>query len=73
VQWQLISMVGPDRTQIALRSDAPLGAVEPGAKLSALLVPFELPSVGPTAKAYDGSDFELVVPMVVRGLLTTAG
>jgi hypothetical protein len=68
VQWEAISIVGPDREQRPLRPNAPLGPIEPGAKLSALLVPFELPSVGAAARAYDGTTFEVVVPMLVRGM-----
>jgi hypothetical protein len=69
VQWEAISMIGPGGGQMVLRPSAPLGYVEPGAKLSALLLPFELPSVGSAAKAYDETNFEMVVPMVVRGVL----
>jgi hypothetical protein len=67
VTWDQISMIGPDAQQNALRPQAPLGAIEPGAKITALLVPFTLPSQGAPAKAYDGTTFELVVPLVVRG------
>jgi hypothetical protein len=67
VQWSTISIVGPDREQRPLRPTAPLGENEPGAKISATLQPFELPSVGAAAKAYDDSIFELVVPVLVRG------
>jgi hypothetical protein len=67
IQWETISIVGPDHEQRPLRPNAQLGPLEPGAKVSALLVPFELPSVGDAAKAYDDSTFEMVVPMLVRG------
>jgi hypothetical protein len=67
VAWDQVSIVGPDRSQVPLRPQSPIGSVEPGAKVSALLVPFELPSQGAAAKAYDGSTFEVVLPMVVRG------
>ncbi|HWE26864.1 MAG TPA: hypothetical protein VHB97_02630 [Polyangia bacterium] len=70
VAWDQISIVGPDRAQNPLRPDAPLGAVEPGAKVTARLVPFSLPAQGAAAKAYDNTDFELVVPMTVRGAPT---
>jgi hypothetical protein len=66
VQWGAISIIGPDRVQLPLRPDGSLGAVESGAKLTARLVPFQLPSEGAAAKAYDNTDFELVVPMIVR-------
>ena len=62
-----ISMIAPDHTQTPIKPDTGLGAVEPGARLTARLVPFALPAVGAPAKAYDDTDFELVVPMVVRG------
>ncbi len=70
VAWDQISMVMPDHTQNPIRPDGPLGAVEPGAKVTARLVPFQLPSEGAAAKAYDNTDFELVVPMTVRGMPT---
>jgi hypothetical protein len=67
VMWDQMAVVSPDGVQRAVRPQAPLGAVEPGAKLPAVLGPFELPSVGAAARAFDGASFELVAPMVVRG------
>ncbi len=67
VRWGQISMVAPDQSQIALAPDQKLGDVEPGAKVQARLVPFILPAQGPAAKAYDNTNFALVIPMVVRG------
>lgn len=67
VNWALISIVGPDHVQSPLHPAQAVGDIEPGAKISALLVPFELPAVGPPAAAYDGSNFEVVVPLIVRG------
>jgi hypothetical protein len=67
VQWNAIAVVMPDHTQMPLHADAQLASVDPTAKVSARLIPFELPSQGAPAKAYDGATFELVVPMVVRG------
>jgi hypothetical protein len=67
VQWPGVSIVGPDGSQNPLRPDAPVPVVEPGAKVVARLVPFVLPSQGAAATAYDGTAFELVVPMLVRG------
>jgi hypothetical protein len=32
-----------------------------------VLQPFELPAVGAAARAFDGTTFEMVVPMLVRG------
>src|SRR5437016_1803415 len=68
VQWGAISIINPDRTQLPLHPDQGLGAIEPGAKLSSRLVAFVLPSEGAAAKAYDNTDFELVVPVIVRGI-----
>jgi hypothetical protein len=70
VGWDQISMIMPDHTQNPIRPDAPLGSVEAGAKLTARLVPFQLPAVGDAAKAYDNTNFELVVPMTIRGMPT---
>jgi hypothetical protein len=71
VGWEQISIVGPDHTQTPLKPDAPMPpAIEPAARLMARLVPFALPPSGAAARAYDGRDFELVVPMTVRGAPT---
>lgn len=70
VAWNQISIIGPDHAQNPLRPDGSLGAVEPGAKVTARLIPFSLPAQGEAAKAYDNTDFELVVPMTVRGMPT---
>jgi len=67
VMWDQIAVVSPDGMQRAVRPQAPLGAIEPGAKVASVLGPFELPSVGSAAKAYDGQSFELVAQMLVRG------
>jgi len=67
VQWSQISMIGPDKSQVPVHPDTTIGAVEPGARITARLIPFSLPSVGDAAKAYDNTDFELVVPLVIRG------
>jgi hypothetical protein len=71
VGWDNISIVGPDHKQQPLRPDGPMPpTVEPGAQLMARLVQFALPPSGSAARFYDNSDFELVVPMVVRGTPT---
>jgi hypothetical protein len=67
VDWNAISIISPDHTQNPLHPDVGLGAVEAHAKVSSRLIPFALPSVGGAARVYDETDFELVVPMVVRG------
>lgn len=68
-QWDQISIVGPDQMQRPLRPSAAVGDVEPRAKVKVLLAPFELPTQGPEAKGYDGTTFELVIPVVIRGSL----
>jgi hypothetical protein len=72
VQWGQISIVGPDHEQRPLRPNSGVGSIEPMAKVSTVLVPFELPQIGGAAKFYDDTDFELVVPMVVRGMMREA-
>jgi hypothetical protein len=72
VQWEQISIVGPDHEQRPLRPNSAVGSIEPMAKLSTVLVPFELPAIGSAAKFYDNTDFELYVPMMVRGSLREA-
>jgi len=67
VQWPSIVMLAPDGTQMPLRPDQQLGFIDPGQKLAARLIPFSLPPTGGAAAAYDGTKFELDVPMVVRG------
>jgi len=71
VAWDQVSITGPDGTQSPLRPDVGAGAIEPGAKLVVRLIPFALPSTGKLAAAYDGSTFELVVPVWVRGQART--
>lgn len=68
IAWDQISIIGPDRSQVILRPTAPQPAIEPGARVSTQLLPFELPAQGPAAKAYDGTTFELVIPLVARGV-----
>jgi hypothetical protein len=67
VNWGGIFIVGPDQEQRRLNSNAMMSEIEPGAKVSLVLTPFELPSVGSAAKFYDNSDFQFVLPLVVRG------
>jgi hypothetical protein len=67
VQWDQISLVTPDGQQRPVRPQAPLAPIEPSAKISTVLSPFELPSQGSAAKFYDGTTFELVIPLLVRG------
>jgi len=66
VSWAKISIAGPDGKLVALRPDADLGWLEPGASQTAKLGPFTLPTAGDPALAYDGQHFELRVPMIVR-------
>jgi hypothetical protein len=61
------SIILPDHSQTPLRQQPPIGQSEAGAHVSMQLVPFQLPSQGDAAKAYDNGDFELVLPLVVRG------
>jgi len=62
-----VAVVGPDGAQTQLRPQNYAPAIEPGARLSTVLGPFQLPSVDDAAKINDGAVFELVVPMVLRG------
>ncbi len=66
VGWADITLVGPDGRTTALRPDVDLGWVEPGATLTGQLGPFTLPTEGDAALAYQGRQFELQVPVVVR-------
>jgi hypothetical protein len=69
INWAGIFVVGPmeqGAPQAQVQPDAPLPPVEPGAKAVARLVPFSLPPSGRLAAAYDGSTYQLVVPMFVR-------
>jgi hypothetical protein len=67
VQWQRISIIGPDRVARWLQPDVRLGRVEPYTKARARLIPFELPEVGNAAASFDNQTFELVVPLEVKG------
>ncbi len=68
INYQGISMIMPDGTEQPLQPDSAAPPIEPGAKLVMRLVPFRLPAHGPGAAAYDNQRFELVVPMMVRGV-----
>jgi hypothetical protein len=67
VNWNGVSVIGPDGSQTPLHPDSAAPTVEPGARLVSRLVPFVLPAQGPAAAAYNNATFELVVPMLVRG------
>jgi hypothetical protein len=67
VAWNDVVLVGADGTESTLRADGRIEPIEPGAKVVVRLGPFVLPAIGPGAAAYDGSHFEVVVPMLVRG------
>src|SRR5579871_4207303 len=62
VAWGQISIIGPDGMQTPLRPDSQVEAVQPGAKVVARLISFQLPATGKLAAAYDNTKFELVVP-----------
>lgn len=67
VQWNEISVIGPDRVARPLRPDVGVGRIEPYTKQRVRLIPFELPDVGTAASGYDQQPFELVVPLEVKG------
>ncbi len=56
------AVVGPDGQQQPVTANVPLAPLEAGAMISFQLAPFELPSVGGAASAYDGPRFEIVIP-----------
>jgi len=66
VEWAQITMTGSDGSSTSPRPHVDLGWILPGATMSARLVPFALPPSGDRAAGYQGSRFELVVPMIVR-------
>jgi len=68
IGWGQISLIGPDKTAIPIHPDQRLGPIEPGTRAVARLIDFALPAQGPAAAGYDQSTFELIVPMVVRGV-----
>lgn len=83
VHWNRVTVIGPDRVARSLRSDVgrsesgrggdPMRSdtgsrnIEPYTKTRTRLIPFELPEVGDAAAAFDKQNFELVVPIEVRG------
>jgi hypothetical protein len=67
VNWGGIFVVDPMHQQTQLGSTNPERVIMPTAKIITQLTPFSLPDIGPAAKMYDGTDFEFVVPMIVRG------
>lgn len=66
VEWAQITMTGSDGSSTSLRPHVDLGWILPGATMSARLVPFALPPSGDRAAGYQGSRFELLIPMIVR-------
>lgn len=67
IQWDNITYINPDGTEGKLHPDSAVPPADPGAKIEARLVSFELPSQGAMAAAYNNQVFQLVVPMIVRG------
>ena len=65
VRWADIALTRPDGAIVALRPDADLGWIKPGARVAARLFPLVLPRDGGAA-AYDGRSFQLRVPAIVR-------
>jgi len=66
VEWDQITMIRSDGSSTSPRPHEDLGWVLPGATVNARLVPFALPPTGDQAASYQGSRFELLVPMIVR-------
>jgi hypothetical protein len=66
VEWGQITMIRSDGSSTSPRPHVDLGWILPGATVNARLVPFALPPSGDQAASYQGSRFELVVPMIVR-------
>ena len=65
VRWADVALARPDGSVVALRPDADLGWIKPGARVAARLFPFVLPR-GDGAAAYEGRAFRLDVPAIVR-------
>jgi hypothetical protein len=66
VEWGQITMIRSDGSSTSPRPHVDLGWIPPGATINARLVPFALPPAGNQAASYQGSRFELLVPMIVR-------
>jgi hypothetical protein len=66
IKWSQIVLVRSNGDTTSPRPDSDLGWIEPGAKVSARLIPFALPRSGSAAEAYQGAKFELDVPMIVK-------
>jgi hypothetical protein len=66
VDWGKITMTRSDGSSTSPRPHVDLGWIPPGATINARLVPFALPPAGDRAASYQGSRFELLVPMIVR-------
>lgn len=66
VEWAQITMRRSDGSSTSLRPQLDLGWIQPGATMSARLIPFALPPSGSQAASYQGNHFELAVPMIVR-------
>lgn len=68
VKWGQIILRQPNNVTLPLHPDAELPPILPRMTSVARLVTFVLPAQGAAAKAFDNTDFELVVPMQVQGV-----
>ncbi len=64
VEWNKIAIDRGDGIKTRLHPTVDLGWIDPGAKLTAQLVPFALPHTGSAAAGYEGRALELNVPVV---------
>ena len=67
VDWRQVAMVMPDHMQLPLRPDGPVAPIQAGGRVVVRLVTFTLPTVGDSAARFENQEFQLVVPMVIRG------
>jgi hypothetical protein len=68
IDWRRVAMVMPDHLQLELHPDGPVAPIQPGGRVVVRLVTFTLPTVGDSAARLDNQDFELVLPLMVRGV-----
>jgi hypothetical protein len=66
VEWAKIAIDRGDGTKTKLHPSVDLGWIDPGAKVTAQLVPFALPHTGDLAAHYEGRHLELTVPLIAR-------
>jgi len=69
IGFDRLRIIDPEKNEVMLHPDATVPAIDPGVRQTVRLIPFQLPGSGPRAAAYEGTTFELIIPMWIGGAL----